>query len=74
MKKLKWKRDTEGFWILEVKDIFKTKFIIKIIKNYGCYYLWVTNGLHAIQVSDGYYYIKDIKEKGLKIAVSFLED
>ena len=77
MEKIKWRKDKDGFWILEVDNGFKKLFTIILFKSryWNGWQIWMINELYGrMPISDYYLYLKDAKETGLKIATAILEN
>lgn len=72
MKELKWRRNKEeGGWELKVNN----RITIELDNCYGVWSVWLveSDGVTSLKVGDCYDYIKDAKEKGLKIAKAIVE-
>lgn len=70
MKELKWRRNEERGWYLEVNK----EISIELDNCYGCWSVWLINiNDNYVKVGDCYDHISDAKEKGLKIAKAILE-
>lgn len=71
MKELKWRRNDERGWYLEVNK----EITIELDNCFDVWSVWLveSDGVTGFKVGDYYDHISDAKEKGLKIAKAILE-